>query len=95
MKALVWSAEAEKGEMYDVVDIPATHTEAARDWRDRLLETISENDDEMMELYLEGNEPSEDQLIAAIRRATIAGKLTPSCVARRSRTRASSPCSTR
>ncbi|HUW16525.1 MAG TPA: GTP-binding protein, partial [Actinomycetes bacterium] len=50
MKALVWSAEAEKGEMYDVVDIPATHTEAARDWRDRLLETISENDDEMMEL---------------------------------------------
>jgi len=77
MKALVWSAEAEKGEMYDVVDIPATHTEAARDWRDRLLETISENDDEMMELYLEGNEPSEEQLIAAIRRATIAGKLTP------------------
>jgi elongation factor G len=77
MKALVWSAEAAKGEMYDVVDIPATHTEAARDWRDRLLETISENDDEMMELYLEGSEPSEEQLIGAIRRATIAGKLTP------------------
>ncbi|MFZ0325106.1 MAG: elongation factor G [Actinomycetes bacterium] len=77
MKALVWSAEAEKGEMYETVDIPATHTEAARDWRDRLLETISENDDEMMELYLEGVVPDEDQLIAAIRRATIAGKLTP------------------
>jgi elongation factor G len=77
MKALVWSAEAAKGEMYDTVDIPATHAEAARDWRDRLLETIAENDDEMMELYLEGAEPSEDQLIAAIRRATIASKLTP------------------
>ncbi len=77
MKALVWSEEAEKGEMYETVEIPATHTEAARDWRDRLLETISENDDEMMELYLEGNEPNEEQLIAAIRRATLADKLTP------------------
>ena len=56
---------------------PATHAEAARDWRDRLIETISENDDEMMELYLEGTEPTEEQLIAAIRRATIADKLTP------------------
>jgi elongation factor G len=77
MKALIWPVEAEKGEMYEVLDIPATHTEAARDWRDRLLETIAENDDEMMELYLEGAEPDEEQLIAAIRRATIASKLTP------------------
>jgi len=77
MKALVWSAEAAKGEMYDTLDIPATHTEAAREWRDRLLETIAEADDEMMELYLEGTEPTEEQLIAAIRRATIANKLNP------------------
>ncbi len=77
MKALVWSAEAAKGEMYDVLDVPASHAEAARDWRDRLLETIAENDDEMMELYLEGKEPDEHQLIAAIRRATIANKLNP------------------
>jgi elongation factor G len=77
MKALVWSVEAAKGEMYDVLDIPASHAEAARDWRDRLLETIAENDDEMMELYLEGKEPDEHQLIAAIRRATIANKLNP------------------
>jgi len=77
MTALLWSDEAAKGEMYDKVDIPASHTEAAREWRDRLIETIAENDDEMMELYLEGQEPTEEQLIAAIRRATIAGKLTP------------------
>jgi elongation factor G len=77
MKALVWSPEAEKGEMYDTVEVPASHAEAARDWHDRLLETIAENDDEMMELYLEGTEPAEDRLIAAIRRATIAGKLNP------------------
>jgi elongation factor G len=77
MKALLWSEEAAKGEMYDRVDIPATHVEAAREWRDRLVETLAENDDEIMELYLEGEEPTEEQLIAGIRRATIASKLTP------------------
>ena len=51
--------------------------EAAREWRDRLIETISENDEEMMELYLEGTKPDEEQLNAAIRRATIAGGVTP------------------
>ncbi|TVL93626.1 elongation factor G [Streptomyces sp. SAJ15] len=71
MKALVWSAEATKGEMYDVVDIPATHVEAADEWRGKLLEAVAENDEEMMELYLEGQEPTEEQLYAAIRRITI------------------------
>ncbi len=77
MKSLVWSAEAAKGEMYDVVDIDGDHLEAAREWRERLIETIAENDDETMELYLEGVEPTEEQLVAAIRRATIASALTP------------------
>ena len=76
MRALLWQTEG-KGDKYDVVAIPDDHAEAAREYRDRLLETIAENDDEMMELYLEGVEPSEDQLVAAIRRATIAGALTP------------------
>jgi elongation factor G len=71
MKALVWSAEAAKGEMYDTVDIPDTHLEAANEWRGKLLEAVAENDEEMMELYLEGQEPNEEQLIAAIRRITI------------------------
>ena len=77
MKALVWNAEAKLGEMYDVVDIPATHTEAASEWRDRLLETSAEADEELMELYLEGQEPTEEQLYAGIRRATLASALTP------------------
>ncbi|MEU2390760.1 elongation factor G [Streptomyces sp. NPDC007369] len=71
MKALVWSAEATKGEMYDVVDIPATHTEAAEEWRGKLLEAVAENDDEIMELYLGGEEPTEEQLHAAVRRIII------------------------
>ncbi|MEU1663304.1 elongation factor G [Streptomyces sparsogenes] len=72
MKALVWSAEATKGEMYDTVDIPDTHLEAADEWRGKLLEAVAENDEQMMELYLEGEEPTEEQLYAAIRRITIA-----------------------
>jgi elongation factor G len=76
MRALLWQTEG-KGDKYDVVEIPVDHAEAARDWRDKLVETIAENDEEMMELYLEGVEPGEEQLIAAIRRATVASALNP------------------
>jgi elongation factor G len=77
MKALLWPDDAEKGVAYDTVDIPASHAEAAREWRDRLVETAAENDDALMELYLEGTDPTEEQLIAGIRRATLASKVTP------------------
>ncbi len=76
MRGLLWQSEG-KGEAYEVTDIPADHAEAARQWRDNLLEAIAENDEEMMELYLEGSEPDEEQLVAAIRRATIASAVTP------------------
>jgi elongation factor G len=76
MRALLWPTEG-KGDAYDVVAIPDHYREAAREWRDALVETISENDEEMLELYLDGTEPTEEQLIAAIRRATIAGAVTP------------------
>jgi elongation factor G len=76
MRALLWTTEG-KGDKYDVVDIPADHAEAAREWRDKLLETIAENDDEMMVMYLEGEEPTEEQLVAAIRRATLTSAVTP------------------
>ncbi len=77
MRALTWRGETAKGEDYTVEDIPASHDETARVWRDRLLETVAEADDAMMELYLEGEEPSIDALKQAIRRATLASGLTP------------------
>jgi elongation factor G len=76
MRALLWPTDG-KGDAYDVVAIPDHYLEAAREWRDALVETISENDEEMLELYLDGTEPTEEQLIAAIRRATISGAVTP------------------
>ena len=76
MRALLWQTEG-KGDKYDVVAIPDNHADAAREWRDHLLEAVAENDEQMMELYLEGTEPTEEQLVAAIRRVTIAGAATP------------------
>jgi len=76
MRGLIWHTD-DKGATYDDVELPADHADAAREWRDKLLETVAENDDEMMELYLEGAEPTEEQLVAAIRRATIASAVTP------------------
>src|SRR3954469_4179440 len=77
MKALLWQDEAAKGDKFAEVSIPGDHAEAAREWRDKLLETAAENDDDLMELYLEGQEPDVDRLRAGIRRATIAGKINP------------------
>jgi elongation factor G len=76
MNALLWQTEG-KGDTFDVVSIPDDHLEAAREWREKLLETVAENDDEVMELYLEGQEPDHETLVAGIRRATIAGKINP------------------
>ena len=76
MRALLWQTDG-KGDTYETVPVPDDYLDAAREWRDRLVENISENDETMMELYLEGTEPDEDQLVAAIRRATIAGSVTP------------------
>ena len=76
MKGLHWSSE-DMGAAYDIVDIPADHLEAAQTARDKLLETVAENDDDLMESYLEGVEPTLAELKAAIRRATIGSTLNP------------------
>ncbi|MFJ9557216.1 elongation factor G [Nocardiopsis sp. NPDC101807] len=77
MKAYVWNDEAALGEMYDTIDIPESHADAAREAREKFIEVLAEADDEIMELYLEGQEPSLEQVVPAIRRATIAGTAIP------------------
>ena len=76
MQAMLWPTDG-KGDSYQTVPIPDHHLEAAREWRDILVERISENDERMMELYLDGTEPDTGDLVAAIRRATIDGAVTP------------------
>jgi len=77
MKALVWRGETKKGEDYTIEEIPADMVEKSKAARLEMLETLAENDDALMEKFLEGVEVSEVEIIAGIRRATIAAKLSP------------------
>jgi len=74
MKGLLWANDdkTSKGDKYDVVEIPAEYAEQAAEWRTRLIETLSDHDDAVMETYLEGEEPSLAQVKAGIRRAILA-----------------------
>jgi elongation factor G len=77
MKALTWRGETQKGEDYAVEEIPADMVEASKAARAAMIETLAENDDEVMEKFLEGIELTEAEIIAGIRRATLAAKLSP------------------
>jgi elongation factor G len=77
MKALTWRGETQKGEDYAIEEIPADMVEASKSARAAMIETLAENDDEVMEKFLEGIELSEAEIIAGIRRATLAAKLSP------------------
>ncbi len=69
-KAYIWD-ETGLPENYTVEDVPADMTELVEEWRDKLIETAVEQDDEMMMMYLEGEEPSMDDIKACIRKGTI------------------------
>jgi elongation factor G len=77
MRALTWRGETLKGEDYTVEEIPADLAAQAAEYREKLLETLSEADDEILEKYLDGEELSVGEIKAGIRRATIANKLNP------------------
>ena len=76
MKAILWHDET-MGAEYDVEEIPADLVDEAQEWRDKMLETAANFDDELMEMYLEGQEIPEDKLLAAIRKGTISMDITP------------------
>jgi len=77
MRALTWRGETRKGEDYTVEEIPANMAEQAARYREKLIESLAEVDDAIMERYLEGEELSIEDIKAAIRRATIASKANP------------------
>ena len=76
MKAILWHDET-MGAEYDVEEIPADLVDEAQEWRDKMLENAANFDDELAELYLEGEEVPEDMIIAAIRKGTISMDITP------------------
>jgi elongation factor G len=77
MRALTWRGETKKGEDYTVEEIPADLVDAANEWREKLIETLADVDDDVMVKYLDGEELTADEIKAGIRRATIASKANP------------------
>ena len=80
MKALVWAKavdEKDLGATYEVEEIPAELADKAEEYRAALLEAVAETDDDLMMMYLEGEDISEEMLIAAIRKGTLANQIVP------------------
>ena len=77
MRALTWRGETVKGEDYTVEEIPASMAVQVAEYREKLLEDLSDADDEIMVRYLEGEELAPEMIKAGIRRATVAGRINP------------------
>ena len=77
MRAIVYDDALGKEEEF--VEIPADMKEKAEEYRAALVEAVAESDDELMMKYLEGEELTEEEILAGIRKATIACKMTPVC----------------
>ena len=70
MKAILWHDET-MGAQYDIEEIPAELVDEANEWREKLIEGAANYDDDVMELYLEGQDIPEDKLMGAIRKGCI------------------------
>jgi elongation factor G len=69
-KAYIWPDEKDATK-FDIVDPPAEMADQIEEWREKLIETAVEQDDDLMEAYLEGEEPSIDDLKKCIRKGTL------------------------
>ena len=75
MKAEIYKDEL--GKEFEITDIPADMMDLAQEWREKLLESVCETDEELMMMFLEGEEPSIEQIKATIRKETIANRMVP------------------
>ncbi|WP_144096823.1 elongation factor G [Croceicoccus sediminis] len=75
-RGIVWQAE-DLGAKYEFVDIPADMADKVAEYREQLIETVVEQDDDVMEAYLEGNEPDVATLKGLIRKGTMARDFVP------------------
>ncbi|MCB2224866.1 MAG: elongation factor G [Actinobacteria bacterium] len=69
MKARLWLEE--KGDTWETTDIPAEHADLAAEWRGKMLESLAEVDEKLLEKYLEDVEISADEVRSAIRTGTL------------------------
>src|ERR1051325_8289879 len=76
MKAVLWRDET-LGAEYDVVDIPEEYQEQAAEYREKMIEAISEFDDELFGHFVEGKPLTRDEIQRGIRKATLSMKISP------------------
>ena len=69
----------DKGDQIEIKDVPEDMVDEVEQYRSEMIEKISETDDSLLEIYLEGNEPTTEQLKKALRVATINGSIIPVC----------------
>nr|WP_277350436.1 MULTISPECIES: elongation factor G [unclassified Rhodococcus (in: high G+C Gram-positive bacteria)] len=77
MRALTWRGVTEIGTPPTIEEIPADLVELAAEYREKLLETVAESDEELMEKYFGGEELTVDEIKGAIRKLTVASELYP------------------
>merc|ERR1711871_657489 len=70
-------ADEEMGAAFNIVDIPDDLKDKAAEYREKMIEQCVEQDEEAMEKYFEGEEPSEEKIIELLRKGTIAGDFVP------------------
>ena len=75
MKAEIYKDDL--GKEYDIVDIPEDMMDQAQEWREKLIESVAETDEELMMKFLEGEELTREEIISTIRKQTIAGEMVP------------------
>ena len=76
MKAIIWD-EASKGMKFTYEDIPANLVDQANEWREKMVESAAEANEDLMNKYLENGELSEEDIIAGLRTRTIACEIQP------------------
>ena len=77
MKAIVWDQDAEMGSNYHVEEIPEDLVEKAQEYRDKMIEAAAETDEDLMNKYFEGEELTEDEIIAGIKKGCLDMTITP------------------
>jgi elongation factor G len=77
MRALTWRGDTGKGEAYEIEEIPADLQELAEDWRSKLLDTVAESDEELLEKHFGGEGLTPEEIKGAIRKLTIASEVNP------------------
>nr|WP_275433313.1 elongation factor G [Corynebacterium imitans] len=77
MKALLWPGKVETGTPPQIADIPEDLQELAEEYREKLLETVAESDEELMEKYFGGEELTKEEIKGAIRKLTVNSEIYP------------------